>query len=192
MTWYYVALWPGYGYALQSMVVEATWEAPAIAKAAKYGCGETMDTGQYEMYLNSIGVAPEDEADYEDEDWVWFDEPEAGFMGYVNIRHAIIREAEPEDMLELQEINYQIKEPLGGHWIKVSHESGEEFRSAVYSLDPMWLRSEIRDVHIQGERYLFGDGHTLEELLDELNLSDADQIASRNFNPKKKGKRGKR
>ena len=91
MTWYKVGLWPGKGYMLDVVLVEADSEYSALAKAAAMGYGDTMDSSQYEMYLNSIGVPPEKEAEYEDEDYSWFDDE--GFCGYLNLRHAYAIEA---------------------------------------------------------------------------------------------------
>jgi len=185
-TWYYVALWPGYGYSLDQAVVYASWDAPAIAAAAKLGCGETLDTSQYEQYLDFIGVPPEQKEDYEDDDYTWFDEPEADFMGYINLRHAILREATPEDMLHLLgEISYELETPRG--WIEVKHSDAEDFRKAVYGPLSGELNDMVHRVRVQGTSILFSG--TLEELMDELMLSDADQIASRNSKPIKRTKK---
>lgn len=93
MTWYKVGLWPGSGYQMQVVIVESDSAEGAFAKAASMGYGDTMTSGQYEMYLNDIGVPPEKELDYEDERYSWFDDE--GWQGYINMENAYVQPATP-------------------------------------------------------------------------------------------------
>ena len=179
MTWYYVGLYPGVGVQLDQAVVDAYDEEEAIAKAAKMGCGDVLDPDQYVMYLNSIGVPPEEELDYVDPYYVWIDAYGVDFAGYVNLDNAIERKATPEDMLLLKDIEFDLDTSelltIAATGIHRAFKTGEDLRREAYRMYYTMWRCPVYDVRINGERYLFGG--TLEELLDELMLTDADQIA---------------
>jgi len=90
MTYYKVGLWPGKGYYLDVVIVEASSDYGALAKAASMGYGDTMTMSEYDSYLKSNGIDPKNPGDFEDEDYSWFDED--GWQGFINLRHAYAKE----------------------------------------------------------------------------------------------------
>jgi len=167
--WYYVGLWNGFGYSVDTATVYATDEENAIAKAIVLGCGQMMSPGEYDTYLRWAGITED-----EDDQYTYIDcTQEGGRVGYVLMTNFKLRKAEPKDMLGIKGISFYIMLP--GGWAPMYFVDGGEFRSALYSGLAPYLGCEVYDVMVQGESYPFGG--TLEELMDELCLSDADQIA---------------
>jgi hypothetical protein len=182
MDWYYVGLWCGAGYTLDTATVYATDEENAIAKAIVLGCGQIMSPGEYDEYLRWAEITED-----EDDQYTYIDcTQEGGPVGYVLLTNAFVEKAEPKDMLLITGIAFDIEMPEG--WVKIYFPTGEDLRGALYDSLSRCLRCDVADVVIEGETYPFRG--TLEELMDELRLSDADQLApSRNRRPKKAAKK---
>lgn len=180
--WYYVGLWNGFGYSVDTATVYATDDENAIAKAIVLGCGQMMSPGEYDDYLRWAGITED-----KDDQYTYIDcTQEGGGVGYVLLTNAFVKKAKPENMLLITGIAFDIELPDG--WRTMYFTNGEEFRSALYGELAPYLGCELDDVIIEGERYLFGG--TLEELMDELRLSDADQLApSMNRRPRKAAKK---
>ena len=168
MEWYYVGLWPGIGYTLNTATVRAYSPEEAIAKAVKLGCGQLMSPDEYDDYLKWAGISEED-----DDQYTYIDS--CGVRGYVLLTNMVLRDAEPEDMLGITGIALDIGTSEG--WDKLYFVTGEDLRTAFYNSLDDCMSCEVEDVVIEGETYPFHG--TLEELMDELELTDADQIADK-------------